>query len=73
MLWFPPDPHNLLGFALEPRLAKSHRFADYSLNAETLPHRETRGEERRGEKRREDRTGGEEGTEGKVVHADTHA
>lgn len=53
VLWFPLDPRNLLDFALELRLAKSHRFADYNPNAETR-------EERRGEERKAQTDGGEE-------------
>lgn len=37
---------SLLDFALELRLAKSHRFADYCPNVETLPRGERRGEEK---------------------------
>lgn len=68
MLWFLClDPRNLLDFALELRLAKSHRFADFCPNVETLP----RGERKEGR--------GERGAEGRAergkdeVHTDTHA
>lgn len=37
---------SLLDFALELRLANSHRFADYCPNVETLPRGERRGEEK---------------------------
>lgn len=47
MLWFLClDPRKPLDFALELRLAKSHRFADYCPNVETLPRGERRGEEK---------------------------